>query len=131
MGHAACGALTCDFLGVCAVNNEYCVMFKRGAFDLGATVCPVAIKYNKIFVDAFWNSKRQSFTAHLVLPAPPAVAYLGSCLHQVPQRLLLAEPAVTRRVALHVRAYAPALSRFSATLAGWEVLCQPADYLVL
>ena len=55
--------------GTC-VNNEYCVMFKRGAFDLGATVCPIAIKYNKIFVDAFWNSKRQSFTAHLV-SAPP------------------------------------------------------------
>jgi glycerol-3-phosphate O-acyltransferase 3/4 len=53
--------------GTC-VNNEYCVMFKRGAFDLGATVCPVAIKYNKIFVDAFWNSKRQSFTAHLARP---------------------------------------------------------------
>ena len=51
--------------GTC-VNNEYCVMFKRGAFDLDAVVCPVAIKYNKIFVDAFWNSKRQSFTAHLV-----------------------------------------------------------------
>lgn len=51
--------------GTC-VNNEYCVMFKRGAFDLGATVCPVAIKYNKIFVDAFWNSRRQSFTNHLV-----------------------------------------------------------------
>ncbi len=29
--------------GTC-VNNEYCVLFKRGAFDLGATVCPVAIK---------------------------------------------------------------------------------------
>lgn len=55
--------------GTC-VNNEYCVMFKRGAFDLGATVCPIAIKYNKIFVDAFWNSKRQSFTAHLVLHLP-------------------------------------------------------------
>jgi len=55
--------------GTC-VNNEYCVMFKRGAFDLGATVCPIAIKYNKIFVDAFWNSKRQSFTAHLVRPLP-------------------------------------------------------------
>lgn len=55
--------------GTC-VNNEYCVMFKRGAFDLGATVCPIAIKYNKIFVDAFWNSKRQSFTAHLVQPPP-------------------------------------------------------------
>lgn len=34
-------------------------MFKKGAFDLGATVYPVAIKYNKIFVDAFWNSRRQ------------------------------------------------------------------------
>lgn len=51
--------------GTC-VNNEYCVMFKRGAFELNATVHPVAIKYNKIFVDAFWNSKRQSFTAYLI-----------------------------------------------------------------
>lgn len=51
--------------GTC-VNNEFCVMFKRGAFDLGATVFPVAIRYNKIFVDAFWNSKKQSFTAHLL-----------------------------------------------------------------
>ena len=34
--------------GTC-VNNEYSVQFKRGAFDLeGITVCPVAIKYNKI-----------------------------------------------------------------------------------
>ena len=32
----------------------------------GATVCPIAIKYNQIFVDAFWNSKRQSFSAHLL-----------------------------------------------------------------
>jgi glycerol-3-phosphate O-acyltransferase 3/4 len=52
--------------GTC-VNNEYCVMFKRGAFELGATVHPIAIKYNKIFVDAFWNSKRMSFTQHLLL----------------------------------------------------------------
>ncbi|KAG2445308.1 hypothetical protein HYH02_008774 [Chlamydomonas schloesseri] len=50
--------------GTC-VNNEYTVMFKRGAFDIGATVCPVAIKYNKIFVDAFWNSRRESFGKHL------------------------------------------------------------------
>jgi len=39
---------------------------QRGAFDIGATVYPIAIKYNKIFVDAFWNSRKQSFTAHLV-----------------------------------------------------------------
>ncbi|WMV44026.1 hypothetical protein MTR67_037411 [Solanum verrucosum] len=51
--------------GTC-VNNHYTVMFKKGAFELGCTVCPVAIKYNKIFVDAFWNSKKQSFTTHLL-----------------------------------------------------------------
>ncbi|KAJ0076760.1 hypothetical protein Patl1_35926 [Pistacia atlantica] len=43
--------------GTC-VNNHYTVMFKKGAFELGCTVCPVAIKYNKIFVDAFWNSQK-------------------------------------------------------------------------
>lgn len=51
--------------GTC-VNNEYTVMFKKGAFDLESTVCPIAIKYNKIFVDAFWNSRKQSFTMHLL-----------------------------------------------------------------
>ena len=30
--------------GTC-VNNEYTVMFHKGAFELGAAVCPVAIKY--------------------------------------------------------------------------------------
>ncbi|KAG6589042.1 Glycerol-3-phosphate acyltransferase 9, partial [Cucurbita argyrosperma subsp. sororia] len=51
--------------GTC-VNNHYSVMFKKGAFELGCSVCPVAIKYNKIFVDAFWNSRKQSFTMHLL-----------------------------------------------------------------
>jgi len=51
--------------GTC-VNNEFCVQFKQGVFDMGAEVCPIAIKYNKIFVDAFWNSKAQSFQSHLV-----------------------------------------------------------------
>ncbi|KAI3986607.1 hypothetical protein MKX01_014145 [Papaver californicum] len=51
--------------GTC-VNNHYTVMFKKGAFELGCTVCPIAIKYNRIFVDAFWNSKKQSFTKHLL-----------------------------------------------------------------
>ncbi|KAJ7539338.1 hypothetical protein O6H91_11G087600 [Diphasiastrum complanatum] len=43
--------------GTC-VNNEYVVMFKKGAFELGCTVYPIAMKYNKIFVDAFWNSRK-------------------------------------------------------------------------
>ncbi|KAG0417714.1 Glycerol-3-phosphate acyltransferase 9, partial [Dictyocoela roeselum] len=30
--------------GTC-VNNKYSVMYQRGAFDLGVTVCPVAIRY--------------------------------------------------------------------------------------
>ena len=51
--------------GTC-VNNEYCVMFKRGAFDLGCKVCPIAIKYNKIFAETFWHSRRQSFSQHLI-----------------------------------------------------------------
>ncbi|KAK4477267.1 hypothetical protein RD792_016481 [Penstemon davidsonii] len=51
--------------GTC-VNNNYTVMFKKGSFELGCTVCPIAIKYNKIFVDAFWNSRKQSFTTHLL-----------------------------------------------------------------
>ncbi|CAM8941892.1 unnamed protein product [Rhodiola kirilowii] len=51
--------------GTC-VNNQYSVMFQKGAFELGCTVCPIAIKYNEIFVDAFWNSKKQSFTMHLL-----------------------------------------------------------------
>jgi len=50
--------------GVC-VNNQYCVMFKKGAFELGAVVYPIAIKYNPLFVDAFWNSRKQSFIRHM------------------------------------------------------------------
>ena len=30
----------------------------QGAFELGCAVCPIAIKYNKTFVDAFWNSRQ-------------------------------------------------------------------------
>jgi glycerol-3-phosphate O-acyltransferase 3/4 len=50
--------------GTC-VNNEHVVMFKRGAFQLGESIVPVAIKYNKIFVDGYWNSKEESFQYYL------------------------------------------------------------------
>jgi len=50
--------------GTC-VNNDYCVMFKKGAFEIGATVYPIAVKYNKLFSDPFWNSRKQSFLRHL------------------------------------------------------------------
>jgi len=40
-------------------------MFKKGAFELGAVVYPIAIKYNPLFADAFYNSKKQTFVRHL------------------------------------------------------------------
>jgi hypothetical protein len=51
--------------GTC-VNNEYTVLFHKGAFDLGVMVAPVAIKYDKKKADAYWHSKTQSFTRHLI-----------------------------------------------------------------
>jgi len=53
--------------GTC-VNNEYCVQFKRGAFSLGddVEICPVAIKYNKIFSDPYWVSRDQPFHYHIL-----------------------------------------------------------------
>merc|ERR1712137_860663 len=50
--------------GTC-VNNRYCVMFKKGAFDLGAKVYPIAIRYNKEYCNPFWNSRKESFWKHL------------------------------------------------------------------
>ncbi len=50
--------------GTC-VNNEYVVQFKKFVFELGVPVNPVAIKYNKVFVDGYWNSRAESFQAHL------------------------------------------------------------------
>lgn len=50
--------------GTCS-NSKYCIQFKKGAFDLGAEVCPIAIKYNESYNDAFWNSRQKSFAGHL------------------------------------------------------------------
>ncbi|KAJ8903375.1 hypothetical protein NDN08_004483 [Rhodosorus marinus] len=50
--------------GTC-VNNHYTVMFKKGAFELDAEVCPVTLKYNNIFVDAFWDTRNVSFLRYL------------------------------------------------------------------
>lgn len=50
--------------GTCT-TTDYCIMFKKGAFDLGATVYPIAMRYRKEFGDAFWNSTTASFPRHL------------------------------------------------------------------
>lgn len=51
--------------GTC-VNNEYCIQFKKGVFELGLPICPIAIKYEKVFNDPFWSSKEQSFPLYLL-----------------------------------------------------------------
>jgi len=53
--------------GTC-VNNEYCIQFKRGAFSLGdeVEVCPIAIKYNKIFSDPYWLSRNQPYHMNIL-----------------------------------------------------------------
>lgn len=50
--------------GTC-VNNEHVIQFKKGVFELGVPIAPIAIKYNKLFVDPFWSSRDQSFAGHL------------------------------------------------------------------
>lgn len=50
--------------GTCT-NSEYCVMFKKGSFELGAEVHPIAMRYRRRFGDPFWNSQTTSFPRHL------------------------------------------------------------------
>jgi glycerol-3-phosphate O-acyltransferase 3/4 len=51
--------------GTC-VNNNYCVQFKKGTFQIGAEICPIAMRYNPIFVDAFWNSRAKGFISYFI-----------------------------------------------------------------
>lgn len=48
------------------VNNRFIIMFKKGAFELGAEVCPIAIKYNETLSShAYWSSRDLSFYRYL------------------------------------------------------------------
>ncbi|TKS78359.1 Glycerol-3-phosphate acyltransferase 3-like [Collichthys lucidus] len=51
--------------GTC-VNNTSVMMFKKGSFEIGATIYPVAIKYDPQFGDAFWNSSKYSMINYLL-----------------------------------------------------------------
>ncbi|CAL8101504.1 unnamed protein product [Calicophoron daubneyi] len=43
--------------GTC-INNTSVMKFKKGCFEVGAPIHPVAIRYNPLFADCFWNSSR-------------------------------------------------------------------------
>jgi glycerol-3-phosphate O-acyltransferase 3/4 len=50
--------------GTCT-TTDYCIMFKKGSFELGAKVYPIAMRYRKEFGDAYWNSSQAAFPRHL------------------------------------------------------------------
>lgn len=52
--------------GTC-INNTSVMMFKKGCFEVGATIYPVAIKYDPRFGDAFWNSSKHGMLMYLML----------------------------------------------------------------
>ncbi|XP_068025585.1 glycerol-3-phosphate acyltransferase 3-like isoform X1 [Melanerpes formicivorus] len=51
--------------GTC-INNTSVMMFKKGSFEIGGTIHPVAIKYDPHFGDAFWNSSKHSILSYLL-----------------------------------------------------------------
>ncbi|XP_041968759.1 glycerol-3-phosphate acyltransferase 3 isoform X1 [Aricia agestis] len=50
--------------GTC-INNTSVMQFKKGSFEVGGTIYPVAIKYDARFGDAFWNSSRYGMLHYL------------------------------------------------------------------
>uniref|UniRef100_A0AAR2KZC9 Phospholipid/glycerol acyltransferase domain-containing protein n=1 Tax=Pygocentrus nattereri TaxID=42514 RepID=A0AAR2KZC9_PYGNA len=51
--------------GTC-INNTSVMMFKKGSFEIGCTVYPVAIKYDPRFGEAFWNSSKFGMVNYLL-----------------------------------------------------------------
>ncbi|XP_055635528.1 glycerol-3-phosphate acyltransferase 3 isoform X1 [Toxorhynchites rutilus septentrionalis] len=52
--------------GTC-INNTSVMQFKKGSFEVGGVIYPVAIKYDARFGDAFWNSSRFSMLQYLYM----------------------------------------------------------------
>ncbi|XP_014241068.1 glycerol-3-phosphate acyltransferase 4 [Cimex lectularius] len=52
--------------GTC-INNTSVMQFKKGSFEVGCVIYPVAIKYDPKFGDAFWNSSRYSMLQYLYM----------------------------------------------------------------
>jgi glycerol-3-phosphate O-acyltransferase 3/4 len=50
--------------GTC-INNSAVMQFKKGSFEVGGIIYPVAIKYDPRFGDPFWNSSEFSMLQYL------------------------------------------------------------------
>jgi len=53
--------------GTC-INNTSVMQFKKGSFEVGGTIFPVAIKYDPKFGDAFWDSSKYGERISLIVP---------------------------------------------------------------
>jgi len=51
--------------GTC-INNTSVMQFKKGSFEVGGVIYPVAIKYDPKFGDAFWNSSENGMLAYVM-----------------------------------------------------------------
>jgi len=51
--------------GTC-INNTCIMMFKKGSFEIGAKIYPIAMKYDLRYADAFWNSSAQSWLKYIL-----------------------------------------------------------------
>ncbi len=52
--------------GTC-INNTSVMQFKKGCFEVGGTIYPVAIKYDAQFGDAFWNSSQNGMVSYIYM----------------------------------------------------------------
>ncbi|AFN83836.1 1-acyl-SN-glycerol-3-phosphate acyltransferase [Encephalitozoon romaleae SJ-2008] len=50
--------------GTC-VNNKFSVLFQKGAFELGVTIYPVAIRFRRRLFDPYWNRRSHGFAMHV------------------------------------------------------------------
>ncbi|VDN58699.1 unnamed protein product [Dracunculus medinensis] len=50
--------------GTC-INNTSVMMFKKGSFEATSVIYPIAIKYDPLFGDAFWNSSEQNWLEYV------------------------------------------------------------------
>merc|ERR1712113_293248 len=73
--------------GTC-INNTSVMQFKKGSFEVGGIIYPVAIKYDSKFGDAFWNSSRYNMFTYLLMmmtrcldfrPAGRLFVMFGTC----------------------------------------------------
>lgn len=52
--------------GTC-INNTSVMQFKKGTFEVGCVVHPIAIKYDRRFTDAFWDSSRYPMIQYIYM----------------------------------------------------------------